>query len=83
MLDFVIYAKAPPLVIRVQGEFFHFIDDDAETSDIIEKLMLEGMGFQVVDILAQDTLSEQRVDEVVVMALAGFQMAFTGRLQVF
>ncbi|KKM98183.1 hypothetical protein LCGC14_1160600 [marine sediment metagenome] len=83
VLDFLVHAVAPELAIRVQGEFFHFIDDDAEAADIVERKMLETLGFQVVDILAQDTLTEQRVDEVVGLALLGFQLEFTGRLQVF
>ncbi len=81
--DFVVWASAPPIVIRVQGEFFHYVDDDAEAADIIERRMLEGMGFRVVDILAQDAITEERTDEVVALALGGFQLDFTGRLQIY
>ena len=83
VVDFIVWAASPAIAIRVQGEFFHFIDDDTETSDIFERAMLETQGFTVVDILAQDTLTEERVDEVVALALVGLQLDFTGRLQIF
>jgi hypothetical protein len=83
VLDFIIWSAAPTIAIRVQGEFFHFIDDDAEASDIFERAQLEAEGFTVVDILAQDCLTEIRTDEVVALALIGMQLDFTGRLQIF
>ncbi len=81
--DFVIRSVAPQIVIRVQGEFFHFRDDPTRVQDIIQKIALEAEGFTVIDIVAQDTLSEERVDEVVGYALLGFQVDFTGRIGVF
>ena len=81
--DFIIRIVAPQVVIRVQGEFFHFRDDPIKAADIIQKLALEAEGFTVVDIVAQDTLTETRVDEVVGYALLGFEVDFTGRIGVF
>jgi hypothetical protein len=81
--DLVVYVVSPITVIRVQGEFFHFIDEPSRESDIIERLALESEGFRVIDILAQDLLTERSADEVVGAALIGAQKEFSGRLTVF
>lgn len=81
--DIVIYTVVPPVVIRVQGEFWHFKDDEAQADDFYQRLALENEGFRVVDILAQDTLTRQRTDEVVGYALNGFELDETGRLAIF
>lgn len=81
--DFVIYTVVPFVVIRMQGEFWHFKDDAVQADDFYQRLALENEGFRVVDILAQDTLTRQRTDEVVGYALNGFELDETGRLALF
>lgn len=81
--DLLVFAVTPPVVIRVQGEFFHYANDDQQVDDILEKAALEGLGLRVVDILAQDTLMPGRLERVVLMALSGWQMDLEGRLQLF
>jgi hypothetical protein len=81
--DLVVWAVSPPTVIRVQGEFFHFIDEPTRASDIIKRATLESEGFRVIDILAQDLITERGADEVVGAALIGAQKEFTGKLGVF
>lgn len=83
VIDVVIWAIAPPVAIRVQGEFWHFGDDETERQDIIQKLSIQSLGFTVVDIIAQDTLTEERVDSVVRQAMLGFELDTTGRLTQF
>ena len=83
IIDLLVESVSPAIAIRVQGEFFHFVDDPSRESDILQKRMIESLGFTVVDILAQDTLSRQRVDEVVSMALLGIELDTTGRVGVF
>ncbi len=81
--DLVVWAVSPPLVIRVQGEFFHFIDEPTRAADIVKRIQLETEGFRVIDILAGDLLTENEADEVVGLALIGAQKEFTGKLGVF
>jgi len=83
IIDLLVESVAPAIAIRVQGEFFHFIDDPSRESDILQRQMIESLGFTVVDILAQDTLSRQRVDEVVRLALLGMEYDSAGRVGVF
>lgn len=83
IIDLLVEVVSPPVAIRVQGEFFHFVDDPSKESDILQKRMIESLGFTVVDILAQDTLNRQRVDEVVRLALLGMELDTTGRVGVF
>jgi hypothetical protein len=83
VLDIVVQSVQPPIAIRVQGEFFHFLDVDIRESDVLERAMLEGLGFRVVDILAQDLIDEARAEIVVAMALRGVQLDTTGRTGVF
>ncbi len=79
--DFVVYdVFIPGLVIRVQGEFFHFSAVDVEESDIIERLSLESEGYRVADILAQEALTPRDADRAVALALGGFQTDFEGKL---
>lgn len=81
--DLVVYAVSPATIIRVQGEFFHFIDEPTREADIIARLLLESEGYRVIDILAQDLLTERGSDAVVGAALIGAQKDFTGKLTVF
>jgi hypothetical protein len=83
ILDFLVESIAPAVAIRVQGEFFHFVDDPSRESDILQKRMIESLGYTVIDILAQDTLTRQRTDEVVRLALMGMELDTTGRVGVF
>ncbi len=39
--DFVVYIVSPVTVIRVLGEFFHFIEEPTRESDIMKRLALE------------------------------------------
>lgn len=80
--DFVVTAPqvGQPLVLRIQGEYFHFIDVVEKEAGEVQRWALEGAGYRVVDILAQDTLTEQRCDEVVGYALMGIELDETGRL---
>jgi very-short-patch-repair endonuclease len=79
VVDFVIESIAPPVVLRIQGEFFHFADDETEARDIVQKLAIKSLGFTVVDIVAQDTLTEERVNQVLHSALLGFELDTSGR----
>jgi hypothetical protein len=83
VVDMVVYTTSPNIAIRIQGEFFHFKNDEIEKGDIFQRIAIESAGFKVVDILAQDTLQRGRLEEVVGMALHGFEAEFTGRLEVF
>ena len=83
ILDFLVESVSPPVAIRVQGEFFHFADDESQESDIIQRRMIESLGFTVVDILAQDTLNRRRTDEGGGYALLGMELDTSGRLGVF
>ncbi len=81
VVDFVVYdIFIPGLVLRVQGEFFHFSAVDVEEADIMGKLALESEGFKVVDILAQEALTPRDADQVVALALGGFETDFEGKL---
>lgn len=78
--DFLIRTTAPGLVIRVQGEFFHFAAEDVEEADIFQRLSLESEGFMVVDILAQDVTTENEADSSVRLALQGSERETAGRI---
>lgn len=71
------------VAIRVQGEYWHFKDDPTIEAGLVERALLETQGFKVVDILAQDTVNEQRCDYVVSLALNGFEVDQSGKLGVF
>ena len=75
-------APAGRVVIRVQGEFWHYGDDAQKAADMLQALALESAGFVVVDVLAQDTITEAMTDEVVGLALLGMQRDVSGRMGV-
>ena len=83
VIDFVVWAIVPPVAIRVQGEYFHFGDDDVESGDIVKRIAIEGLGMTVVDVLAQDTATEEKTNQVVRNALLGFEFDSTGRRVTF
>lgn len=81
--DIYLNFTVPATVVRVNGEFFHFADAEQRGADYFERVILEGMGYRVVDILAQDTLHRGRLEEVVRAAILGYSFDTDGRLQVF
>lgn len=81
--DIDLWFTNPPTIIRVQGEYFHFADSEAEARDNFQRQQAESRGFIVVDILAQDTLQRGRLEQAVRLAIMGVQIAQDGRLQVF
>jgi len=82
-LDMLVQITAPPVAIRVQGEYFHYKDVDLIAADILQRLALEGEGYRVVDILAQDTEPRGRCDYVTSLALRGYEVDTSGKLGVF
>ena len=69
----------PSMVWRVQGEFFHLATSEKQVSDLLQRIKLEDEGFQVVDILANDVLTNR--EAVLTTALGGQQIKPTQILQ--
>ena len=62
----------PSMVWRVQGEYFHLASAEKQVQDLLQRVTLEDQGFQVVDILANDVLTNR--EEVLEAALGGQQL---------
>lgn len=51
IVDFLIYARQPLLVIRVQGEYWHYEQGGSRMAvDLFQRQELESKGFEVVDV---------------------------------
>jgi very-short-patch-repair endonuclease len=61
---------------RVQGEYWHLSGQEVREHDIVQRLLLEGMGWTVVDMLAEEVLA--RVHQVVGLFIQG-EMTQTAR----
>lgn len=83
VIDLMVHVVSPRVAIRVQGEFWHYVDAPTREADIIERIAIQNLGYKVVDILSQDTIDEQRTAFVVGLALNGFELDPAGRLGVF
>jgi hypothetical protein len=65
----------PSMVWRVQGEYFHLATSEKQVHDLLQRIKLEDKGFQVVDILAHDILTNREAS--LTAALAGQQIKAT------
>ena len=70
-VDFSIYAEGL-LVWQVQGEFFHFLTPEQQSSDLVERLQLENAGYTVINMLAN--MIKQDVVRVCEAGLKGQQL---------
>ncbi len=61
--DFIVDALTPPLVIRVQGEYWHGARGGAQSRDDAESILLRANKWRVVDAWTNDIL--HRLDWVV------------------
>jgi len=68
VVDFIIEGG---IALRLFGEYWHR-GVEKEGSDLIQKEMLTGMGYTVVDIWAQDL--ETRLDETMNLAVQGIEV---------
>jgi len=69
VVDFIIPDRA--LAWRIQGEYWHR-GVEKTGSDTVQKEILTGMGYTVVDILADDI--ENRLEQTLSLALQGQEM---------
>jgi len=69
VVDFIL--EDGNIALRLFGEFWHR-GVEKEGSDLIQKEMLMGMGYTVVDIWAQDL--ETRLDEAMNLAVQGIEV---------
>lgn len=74
--DFIIDAMTPPVVIRVQGEYWHVLPGRRER-DFFEMIRLNEIGFTVVDAWENDLL--ERLDFTMDQALRGVSIRETAR----
>jgi len=59
--DFIITEPVPRLIIRVQGEYFHYEQgEERKGRDLIQKEALHSQGYDVIDIDAEDALRDPR-----------------------
>jgi len=59
--DFIISEPVPYLIIRVQGEYFHYEQgEERKGKDLIQKEALHSKGYTVIDIDAEDALRDPR-----------------------
>jgi very-short-patch-repair endonuclease len=59
IVDFLIVSRLPQLVIRVQGEFWHYQQgSERKAVDDIQRQELEGSGLRVVDVDEDDILRD-------------------------
>jgi len=72
VLDIVISYGDMPLVIRVQSERYHAGSSEIEGDDIMEKVMLLGLGYEVVDVWEERLLTD--ADYVMRNAVAGIEV---------
>lgn len=68
VVDFIV---EPNLAWRVQGEYFHE-GVTKKGSDMIQREMLMGLGYVVVDLYADDLI--ERIDETLRKAMLGEEM---------
>jgi len=69
--DFVIDAQIPPLVIRVQGDYWHRLPGRA-ARDFFEMVRLLELGFSVVDVWEDDLMT--RLDFTMNEAMKGHSL---------
>lgn len=69
--DFVIDALTPPLVIRVQGDYWHTLPG-RRTRDFYEMIRLQEHGFDVVDVWETDVVN--RLNFTMEQALKGVNL---------
>lgn len=67
------------LAWRIQGERFHLGSTGTEAKDQVQKLSLTGLGYTVVDILAEDLI--ERRNYVLSRAIQGEQIHFVAGVQ--
>lgn len=69
VVDFILSARA--LAWRVMGEYWH-TGVEAEAHDLVQKELLSGLGYTVVDLRGDDL--ENRLNETLTKALRGEEM---------
>ena len=70
IVDFIIPERN--LVIRIQGSYWHRTLEGKSRDDLSRERMV-GMGYQVVDVLAEN-LSDEKTDRTMRLALEGMEV---------
>lgn len=77
--DFMVFSPVPNLIIRVQGEYFHYQQGRGKImQDFAQKITLESRNFRVVDIDAKPALANPI--QMVQLAFAGIDRSQLMRL---
>jgi hypothetical protein len=83
-IDYALYnVSGPPIAMRVHGEIWHFNTADAIERDEIQRVVFEQLGYRVVDLLAQDTLNQERLNVAMELAIQGIEIDNSGRQRIF
>ena len=72
VVDFVIEDRQPPLLIGVQGEYWHYADSAKRARALLAKLNLMARGFQVIYVRGIDLTT--RLTATMENALRGIQI---------
>ena len=72
VVDFLFHF--PLMAWRVQGDYYHFRNQQDQARDFVQRLRLIAAGFIVVDILGSDVLNKATRDRTLDAALAGIQL---------
>ncbi|MDO8671249.1 MAG: hypothetical protein Q7O66_07430 [Dehalococcoidia bacterium] len=72
VVDFVVEDRQPPLLLGVQGEYWHYADSAKRARSKLAKVSLEAQGFEVVYLLGVDITT--RLDFALTQALRGVQL---------
>ncbi len=72
VVDFVVEDRQPPLLIGVQGEYWHYADSAKRARSKLAKVALEAQGYTCVYVLGIDLTT--RLDFTLTEALRGNQL---------